>query len=138
MASDRFKLSFTPTLYLAGRRESPEDHRPTLHLCAEEPAMQRETRRFPLKAILLAAFGALQIADVITTNRVLANGGWEANPLGVWAMAHLGNYWAIPKLALMAVCGAVMIRWKPRHVAPLVALMGVVVANNAVWAYMPG
>ena len=49
---------------------------------------------------LLAAFGALQIADVITTKRVLENGGWEANPLGVLAMTVLGTHWAIAKLAL--------------------------------------
>ena len=87
------------------------------------------------KATLLAAFGALQIADVITTKRVLDNGGWEANPFGVLAMSHLGPYWPIPKLALMAVCVAYMIRWKPRYVAPFVALTGLVVANNALWAY---
>ncbi len=87
------------------------------------------------KATLPAAFGALQIADVITTKRVLDNGGWEANPLGVLAMALLGTYWPIPKLALMAVCVACVIRWKPRYVAPFVALMGLVVANNTLWAY---
>ena len=36
------------------------------------------------KWFLLAAFGALQVADVITTKRVLDNGGWEANPSGFW------------------------------------------------------
>jgi len=87
------------------------------------------------KGTLLAAFSALQIADVITTKRVLDNGGWEANPLAVSAMAFLGTYWPIPKLALMAVCVAYMIRWKPRYVASFVALMGLVVANNALWAY---
>ena len=87
------------------------------------------------KGTLLLAFSALQIADVITTKRVLDNGGWEANPLGVSAMALLGTYWPIPKLALMAVCVAWMIRWKPRYVAPFVGLMGLVVANNALWAY---
>ncbi len=93
------------------------------------------TLRLSLSSALLAAFGALQIADVVTTRRVLDHGGWEANPLGILAMTHLGNYWWAPKLALMAVCAAVMTRWKPRHVAPLVALMGLVVANNALWAY---
>ena len=87
------------------------------------------------KATLLAAFGALQVADVITTKRIVDSGGWEANPLGVLAMALLGAYWPIPKLALMVVCVTCMIRWKPRHVAPLVGLMGLVVANNALWAY---
>jgi hypothetical protein len=44
------------------------------------------------KAALLGAFCALQIADVITTKQVVDNGGWEANPLGVLAMALLGTY----------------------------------------------
>jgi uncharacterized membrane protein len=87
------------------------------------------------KATLLAAFGALQIADVITTKRVLDNGGWEANPLGVMAMTVLGTHWPILKLALMAVCMVCMIRWKPRHVAPFVALMALVVANNVLSAH---
>ena len=92
--------------------------------------------RLPLyKTALLAAFGALQIADVITTKRVLDNGGWEGNPLEVAAMALFGTYWFIPKLVLMAACMVCMIKWKPRYVVPFVALMGLVVANNAVWAY---
>lgn len=92
--------------------------------------------RIPLSTLtLLVAFGALEVADVITTNRVIYNGGWEANPLWVLAMTLLGTYWAIPKLALVAVCVAWMIRWRPAHVAPFVALMTLVVANNAVWAY---
>jgi hypothetical protein len=88
-----------------------------------------------VNAFLVAAFGALQIADVHTTQRVLANGGWEANPVGLLAMAYLGSYWPIPKLALMAVCAVIMVRWKPGYVAPFVALMSLVVANNAIWAY---
>jgi hypothetical protein len=95
----------------------------------------------PVNAILLAAFGALQIADVVTTQQTLSNGGWEGAagiapepPRGL-GHAHLGNNWWIPKLALMAVCAAVMIRWKARHVAPLVALMGLVIANSTLWAY---
>lgn len=87
------------------------------------------------KAALLAAFGVLQIADVITTRRVLDNGGWEANPFWVLTMKVLGAYWPVPKLVLMAVCMTWMIRWKPRYVVPFVALMAIVVANNAVWAY---
>jgi hypothetical protein len=87
------------------------------------------------KAILLAVFAALQLADVFTTNQVLANGGREANPLGVLAMSHFGSYWPVPKLALMAVCMVVMIKWKPKYIAPLLALVGLVVANNALWAY---
>ena len=87
------------------------------------------------KATLLAAFAVFQILDVVTTNRVLHNGGWEGNPFGALAMAFFGSYWAIPKLTVMAVCTAVMIRWKPKHIAPFVVLMVLVVANNALWAY---
>ena len=89
----------------------------------------------PSKAILLAAFAVLQVLDVVTTKQVLANGGWEGNPIGVLVMTIFGNYWAIPKLALMALCAAVMVRWQPKHIAPFVALMSIVVANNAIWAY---
>ena len=81
------------------------------------------------------AFGALQVADVMTTKRVLDNGGWKGNPIGVLAMTHLGAYWPVAKLALMAVCMTYMIRWNPKYVVPFVVLMGLVVANNTLWAY---
>lgn len=93
------------------------------------------SRGFVLRALLVAGFFALQIADVVTTKRVLASGGWEGNPLALWAMASFGSYWPVPKLALMALCAMWMFRWTPRKLAPLVALMGVVVANNALWAF---
>jgi Domain of unknown function (DUF5658) len=83
------------------------------------------------KAILLAAFAALQVADVITTNHVLAHGGWEANPFEIWAMTHLGPYWWLPKLVVMGVCTLAMTRWPLRYVVPAVALMAVVVTSNA-------
>ena len=35
-----------------------------------------------MKPILLLIFMGLQILDVLSTNLVLANGAWEANPLG--------------------------------------------------------
>jgi hypothetical protein len=87
------------------------------------------------KAILLAAFALLQVLDVVTTKQVLANGGWEGNPIGVLAMTVFGSYWAIPKLAVMAICAAAMVRWQQKHIAPFVAVMAAVVVNNAIWAY---
>ena len=87
------------------------------------------------KAILLAAFAVLQVLDVITTRQVLAHGGWEGNPIGVLAMTIFGSYWAVPKLVMMAICAAVMVRWQPKHIVPFVALMSVVVANNAMSAF---
>ena len=83
----------------------------------------------------LMMFGVLQVVDVLTTNRVLARGGWEGNPLQELARAHLGSMWWAPKLALMLACVFVMAHWKPRYVMPFVALMAVVVSNNALWAF---
>ena len=42
---------------------------------------------------------------------------------------------SIPARGTKLVLSSCMIRWKPGYVAPFVALMGLVVANNAVWAY---
>ena len=91
-------------------------------------------RPFPIKLTLLIAFAALQIADIVTTKSVLAQGGWEANPLQLWSMAQFGDYWPVPKLIMMAICMIFMFRWNAKRVVPLVALMGVVVANNTFWA----
>ena len=84
------------------------------------------------KRILLLAFVLLQVADVLTTRQVLAAGGWEANPAVAWAMTNFGPWWPVPKLALMIACVFVMTRWRARYVAPAVALMAVVVLNNAI------
>ena len=86
------------------------------------------------KVIVLAVFAALQVADVLSTIHVLSRGGFEGNPVGVWAMTTFGAYWPVPKLALMALCAALMVRWPVRLVAPLVGLMTIVVANNTFWA----
>ncbi|WOI30030.1 DUF5658 family protein [Sulfitobacter dubius] len=50
----------------------------------------------------LATFLALlaaQIADVVTTNRVLAKGGREVNPVMRWIMDKTGDQWAVIKVA---------------------------------------
>jgi hypothetical protein len=83
----------------------------------------------------LILFGILQIFDILTTDRVLARGGSEGNPIQELAQAHLGSMWWVPKLVLMLACVFVMAHWKPRYVMPFVALMAVVVSNNALWAF---
>lgn len=84
---------------------------------------------------LIAAFVVLQIADVATTNAVLAQGGWEANPLGAYAIEHFGPWWPAAKLTPMLVAAILMVRWDQRVVAAIVAVMGIVVLNNAFWAF---
>jgi hypothetical protein len=83
-----------------------------------------------MKRILLCTFMALQVADALTTEQVIARGGWEASPVEVWAMNHFGVWWPVPKLVLMLACTLVMCRWPVRYVLLSVALMGVVVINN--------
>ena len=49
-------------------------------------------------------------------------------------MAHtIGNFgslWPVQKLVMLACCLLIMLRWSAWKVAPFVALMGLVVANN--------
>ena len=89
-----------------------------------------------IKITLLMAFVMLQVLDVVTTQHVLAHGGFEANPVGVWTMATFGAYWPVPKLALMGLVALVLTRYRALDIAPFVVLMGIVVANNALWAYI--
>jgi len=84
------------------------------------------------KIALISAFVALQVADVLTTQHVLAAGGFEANPLVAWTMDHCGAWWPLVKLAPMALVTIVMTRWRPRYIAPGVVLMAAMVASNAV------
>jgi hypothetical protein len=84
------------------------------------------------KTALISAFVALQVADVLTTQHVLAAGGFEANPLEVWAIEQFGTWWPLAKLAPMALVAMVMMRWPSRYIVPAVTLMAAVVASNAV------
>jgi Domain of unknown function (DUF5658) len=83
----------------------------------------------------LVAFGFLQVLDVLTTERVLARGGWESNPVQELVQTHFGSMWWAPKLIMMLACLFVMARWNPRHVMPFVVLMTVIVGNNLFWAF---
>jgi hypothetical protein len=83
-----------------------------------------------LRRALLAGFIALQVLDCVSTNRVLAAGGWEANPVEVASQVALGAYWWAPKLIVMCGCAFVMRRWHWVYIAMAVLLMAVVVFNN--------
>ena len=84
------------------------------------------TRAIPL------TFVALQVADILSTNHVLAAGGWEANPAMVAAMSTLGAWWWLPKLVVMIGVALLMTRWRPRYAAIATGLMGLVVLNNLI------
>ena len=50
---------------------------------------------------VLAILFILQVADVMTSNAVLASqvGAWEVNPVMRGAMEHFGSLWWLPKAA---------------------------------------
>ena len=58
--------------------------------------------------IALFALFALQVADVWSTNRVLAAGGREDNPALAWIMRKLGRAWWLVKLALAGAIGVIL------------------------------
>ena len=51
---------------------------------------------------------AAQIADVVTTNRVLAKGGRELNPVMRWIMDKTGDQWAVVKVVLALIVAVVL------------------------------
>ena len=53
------------------------------------------------KFALVALLAILQFGDVLTTNRVLAQGGVEANPISAYFLERFGAYWWAPKLMLV-------------------------------------
>jgi hypothetical protein len=59
---------------------------------------------FPLrdKLMLVATLALLQFADTISTRFVLLHGGTEGNPIAVYLMSRLGDYWWLPKILLIA------------------------------------
>lgn len=75
------------------------------------------------------AFFAAQLADVWTTNKVLSQGGREANPVVKWLMDR--GLW--PWAKVIAATGAAGVVWYlgyPWGVAAIAALTGAVAFNN--------
>ena len=89
------------------------------------------------KAILLTLVAILQLADIATTNTILAMPtGGEGNPVMAYAQHALGSAWPIPKLLLMVGVIAIVAHARTaRPAAVLLAMYALTVANNAaiVW-----
>jgi Domain of unknown function (DUF5658) len=81
-----------------------------------------------------------QIADVLTTNHVLAAraGAYEANPVTSLLMLHLGTLWWVPKVLIAAVIllGVAALKWTPARLFPVATAVAVlyalVVVNNLI------
>jgi hypothetical protein len=83
-------------------------------------------------SLLAVATLVLEALDVISTERMLARGGHEANPIVAWFMHVLGDAWPVCKLPEIIL---ILVVWKlaPRPIA-LVFLGGVVAAYSfVVW-----
>jgi hypothetical protein len=82
--------------------------------------------------LLLILFVDLQLADVMSTNYVLAMPGIvEANPLMALSQAKLGAAWCLPKLAVAGLVAA-LVPWSRRcwPVISMIAISGAAVLLN--------
>lgn len=86
-----------------------------------------------------ALFGVLivlvGILDVISTNLVLQAGGIETNPIVVWTMERLDEWWHVPKMVIHLVAGLLVYhllstRFTAALAFLLVFMYGVVVHHN--------
>jgi len=86
----------------------------------------------PAALVLGAVIVVLEMLDVLTTLRVMAAGGMEANPAIYVLMSWLGPAWWIPKVIIAScIAGYFGTRPKVRWTGILVVVVGlVVVANN--------
>jgi Domain of unknown function (DUF5658) len=53
------------------------------------------------KLMLVATLALLQFADVISTKFVLLHGGTEGNPIAIYLINRLGDYWWLPRVLLI-------------------------------------
>ncbi len=83
-------------------------------------------------SLLAVAALVLEALDVISTERMLARGGHEANPIVAWFMHVLGDAWPVCKLPEIIL---IIVVWKraPRPIA--FVFLGAVVAaySFVVW-----
>jgi hypothetical protein len=63
---------------------------------------------------------ALMVADIYLTNKILAKGGKELNPLMKWCMDKLGESWMMPKV-IFTLCVLAVFFTFPSS-APLIAI----------------
>lgn len=81
--------------------------------------------------IIWVAFALAQIADIITTRKVLAQGGRELNPVIAFFMDKFGKNWWVAKM-LIGIAAAAYLSWAGYlwGVAVLSGLTALVALNN--------
>lgn len=86
-----------------------------------------------LRSVLVVALLVLNLADVLTTNMVLARGGTELNPLSAWLISNdvlLHTKMGVASFIAVAAAVVAMNRRVSTVLAPVVAYYLVVVASN--------
>lgn len=84
-----------------------------------------------VKKYLLAAFVAMQVLDVLTTNHFIATGrGIEGNPFVLMLMVQFGAWWWVAKLGIVSFTIPVLARGRTRYAAIMTGLYSVVIVNN--------
>ena len=63
---------------------------------------------------------ALMVADIYLTNKILAKGGRELNPLMKWCMDKLGESWMMPKV--IVTLGVLAVFFTFPSSVPLIAI----------------
>ncbi len=91
---------------------------------------------------LVIVLMALQVLDVISTNRVLRLGGREFNPLVVWVMRRMGRAWWLPKLAVATLISSLALALADPQLDAVLAGIGalyvLVVGHNFFTAWLLG
>lgn len=75
----------------------------------------------------LLAYIIAQIADILTTNAALKEGGREANPIVARLMGTFGKRWWVAKIVVAFACAAVMV-----HAGSVVGLWVVAAITGAI------
>ena len=83
-------------------------------------------------SLLAIAAAGLEVIDVLSTYRMLARGGHEANPIVVWFMQMLGDAWPLCKLPELAI---IVILWAlvPKPIALICLAFMITVYTFAIW-----
>ncbi len=81
--------------------------------------------------VTILALFAVQIADVWTTNQILARGGRELNPIMKWIMDKTGDQWSVVKVAAALIVAAFL--WADGNISAvwiITVITGLVALNN--------
>ncbi len=92
---------------------------------------RRPVGNAPAALVLGAVIVGLEMLDVLTTLRVMAAGGMEANPAISVLMSWLGPAWWVPKVIIASgIAGYFGTRPNVRWTGILVVLVGLAVVLN--------